>query len=254
LGHDIDGARFLMFKARLAEFVSKRVRARRLGVPLVRSRDFRVPTHVRVEGERVRLDLPAETGVRVAFYEILLADCYGLESLAGPVETVLDVGANVGLFCLAARRAFPGATIHAYEPNPHLERHLRVQAALARCRYFMEAIGGEAGRVSLELHPDSVQSRSRCDDRGQVPMVAFRTAIARLGGMVDLAKVDCEGAEWDLWADQASWERVRHLSLEYHLWPDHSHEEARAVIEDLGFVVRRQVPDTGFGLILASRR
>jgi len=88
-----------------AHFVSKRVRAHRLGVHLGLSRSFRLPESMIVNGERREIHLPDEAGVRVAFMELLLADCYGLERVTGPVRTVLDIGANVGLFCVAARNA-----------------------------------------------------------------------------------------------------------------------------------------------------
>src|SRR4051795_12153762 len=116
---------------RLAEMASKRRRAYRLGIALGRSANFELPGSIKFGGERKRLSLPPETGVGVAFSEILFADCYGVERVQEPVHTVLDVGANVGLFCLAARRAFPTATIHAYEPNSALEEHLANQARIA---------------------------------------------------------------------------------------------------------------------------
>ena len=71
---------------------------------------------------------------------------------------------------------------------------------------------------------------------------------------VDLAKVDCEGAEWLLFEDRDTWQLVQNLSLEYHLWSGHTHAETRQVIENLGFRVRKQIPiDRWYGTILASR-
>ncbi len=34
------------------------------------------------------------------------------------LETIIDVGANQGQFCIAAKHRFPQATIHSYEPVP----------------------------------------------------------------------------------------------------------------------------------------
>ena len=106
--------------------------------------------------------------------------------------------------------------------HAELEPHLRRQAEAASFQYFLEAVGLEAGRVSLDRDPDPVLTRSRPAPEGQVPQVAFRDALGRLGGRADLVKVDCEGAEWSFLGDRDSWRQVRYLSMEYHLWPSHT--------------------------------
>lgn len=120
-----------MNRERLDNFIQKRVRARRLGFNLWRSQNFELPESIILNGTRVSVQLPNEKGVRVAFMELLIADCYGLEQAVLPVRTVLDIGANVGLFALAARNAFPEAVIHSYEPNLQLEPYLKQQAHVA---------------------------------------------------------------------------------------------------------------------------
>jgi len=198
------------------------------------------------------LSLPEQSGVRTAFIDILLDDCYGLHS-AREVSTILDIGAHVGLFGLAARHAFPRATIHAYEPNSLLESHLRVQASAAGFKYFLEAVGKENGRVRLDVHEDSVRTRSYPDPRGQVRQIAFRVVVQRLGGLVGFAKLDCEGAEWDLLGDETTWRAIERVAMEYHLWSGHTHHEARTKVSDLGFTVMDQKELVDSGLLLARR-
>ena len=123
---------------------------------------------------------------------------------------ILDIGANVGLFGVAARSAFPQATIHGYEPNTALEPYLAYQARVASLEYFLEAVGRRAGRVHLEVNEaELVHSSSRPDPAGTTPQIALRTAIERIGGSVDLIKMDCEGAEWEMLEDQEIWRTVR---------------------------------------------
>lgn len=242
-----------MVVKRLLNLVRRRNRAKKIGVEFARAADFQIPNYLMITGDRKLVSLPQENGVKVAFVEILLDDCYGLEELSQPILKVLDIGANVGLFSIAARNKFPQAVIHAYEPNPYLEKHLQIQADNANFNYFMEAVGLEDGKVSLEFHEDSVQTRSTVNQAGAITQVAFRQTIERLGGSVDLAKVDCEGAEWLLFQDKANWQLVQNLSLEYHLYPDHKHEEVRQVIQGLGFKIKKQIPIENYGLILAHR-
>src|SRR6202022_520478 len=106
----------------------------------------------------------------------------------------------------------------ADEPNSALEPPLRVHASSCGFKFFLEAVGAEAGRVTLDDHEDSVQNRTHSDPSGQIPQIAFRTAIERLGGSVGLVKLDCEGAEWDLLGDATSWRGVERIAMEYHLW------------------------------------
>ncbi|MES2460250.1 MAG: FkbM family methyltransferase [Armatimonadota bacterium] len=239
--------------SRLKSFAEKRIRAHKWGINLVLSEGFQLPDKVVLNGKSVHLNLPKEQGVSVAFSEIVFADCYGLSLAKGTINTVLDIGGNVGLFSLAARQAFPNAKIHAYEPNPQQEKYLEVQAKAANFQYFLEAVELEDGHVSLDLHDDSVQTTSQVDDSGKIPAIAFRKAVDRLGGTVDFAKVDCEGAEWRIWKDYDAWQKVRHLSCEYHIQDGHTHEEAASQITSLGFTITYQERADTFGVIRAFR-
>jgi len=243
-----------MVVQRFFNLVKRINRAKKLGLDYQRAAEFNIPNSLLINGDRKTVSLPQEYGVKVAFIEILLDDCYGLEKLSKPILKILDIGANVGLFSIAAHNRFPQAVIHAYEPNPYLEKHLQIQARAAGFDYFMEAVGREDGKVSLDFHEDSVQTRSRVNEAGEIPQVAFRKAIERMGGSIDLAKVDCEGAEWLLFQEPDTWQSVQNLSLEYHLWPDHKHEEIQHVIQHLGFQIKKQIPIEDYGLLLASRQ
>ena len=204
-----------------------------------------------------QLRLPEENGVKVAFIDILLDDCYGCGALGKrfkTVKTVLDIGGNVGLFGIAARNLFPSARIHSYEPNRLLEPYLSVQAEAAQFEYFMEAVGLERGMISLAINEDSVQTRSVRDREGHIPQLAFREAIERLGGEVDLLKMDCEGDEWTLFEDKHSWRHVKHLCMEYHLFhPGHTEQAVQTKLKGLGFEITSFAPIRHFGLVTASR-
>ena len=242
---------------RVAWYVSARRRARRFGFPFVRRKGFRLPRRLHVNGATVALDWPPEDGVRDAFTEVFLGDDYGLELIAcrdGPaIRRVLDVGANVGWFALAARSHFPGATIHAYEPNPAAVQFLRHNTELLGVVAHPEAVGASAGRVSLTIRGGrSVHAQTV--DGGDIPQVVFADALARLGG-ADLVKLDCEGAEWPMLDDPAPWAGVRWLTTEYHLWarPGAKHADAASAMMRLGFKVVRQQTLSTFGLLLARR-
>ena len=243
-----------MLFAKVVRLLQRKIRARRLGINFDRVAGFNLPASAIVRGRRRSLSLPVEKGMDGEFIEVLLDDCYGVEQLSESLMKIIDIGANVGLFPIAARNRFPQAVIHAYEANPNLEKYLKHQSQIASFEYFMEAVGAQDGKVVLDIREVSGKTRSSVSESGDIPMVSFRRAIERIGGQVDLAKVDCEGAEWLLFQDTDTWQLVQNLSLEYHLWSGHTHAETRQVIESLGFKVKQQIPtDKWYGLILASR-
>ncbi|MCY7384007.1 MAG: FkbM family methyltransferase [Microcoleus sp. CAN_BIN18] len=243
-----------MFFAKIVRLIQRQSRARKLGIKFNRVANFNLPQDLIVLGKRQNVNLPSEKGMDGEFIEVLLDDCYGVEQLDPSLIKVIDIGANVGLFPIAARNRFPQAIIHVYEPNPNLETYLKNQSQIANFQYFMEAVGTGDGKVVLDIREVSGKSRSRVSESGDIPMISWKRAIERIGGSVDLAKVDCEGAEWLLFEDRDTWQLVQNLSLEYHLWSGHTHAETRQVIENLGFRVRKQIPiDRWYGTILASR-
>jgi FkbM family methyltransferase len=67
-----------------------------------------------------------------------------------PFATVVDVGAHTGQFSLLARRLYPDATIHAFEPLPEAaERFRRVFADDPLVRLHEAAIAPTSGEVTL---------------------------------------------------------------------------------------------------------
>jgi hypothetical protein len=75
----------------------------------------------------------------------------------------------------------------------------------------------------------------------------------RLGADVDLMKIDCEGAEWDLFEDGDSLRRVKEIRMEYHLIDGRSLDEFKAKVRDLGFSVLKLSPNRGFGVAWLQR-
>lgn len=243
-----------MLVHKLQQLLQRQIRAKKLGIKFNRVASFQLPEQLIVQGKLQRINVPSEKGMDGEFIEVLLDDCYGVEQLSESLMTIIDIGANVGLFPIAARNRFPQAVIHAYEANPYLENYLKHQSQIANFTYFMEAVGDRDGKVVLDIREVSGKTRSTVSESGEIPMVSFRRAIERIGGRVDLAKVDCEGAEWLLFEDRDTWQLVQNLSLEYHLWSGHTHAETRQIIENLGCRVGKQIPiDKWYGSILASR-
>lgn len=245
-----------MFVNRLTRLLARRRRARHFGFHYRRGRDFELPGKIRIDGQEFTLRAPNQIGMRAAFADVLLDDCYGLNSYSRRcIKSVLDIGGSVGFFSLAARDALPSAVIHVYEPNPAVLPDLNANLEMAACEVFAEAVGASAGYVGLIDNAELVLVRARADS-GDIPRAAFSTAIERMGGHCDLVKLDCEGAEWEILTDIESWRNVDHLTMEYHLWHEnHRHEDMIRLVADLGFVISRQTPvHHDCGILWASRK
>src|SRR5439155_10543024 len=74
-----------------------------------------------------------------------------LRERCGPIATILDVGANVGQFALAATARFPNAVIHSFEPVPDVAATLRRNVKGVRAvTVHGIALGAQTG--SLRFH------------------------------------------------------------------------------------------------------
>ena len=192
-----------------------------------------------------------ERGIVNDFLACFIEDVYGLRELGIKPRTILDIGANVGFFSVAARSYYPNAQIHAYEPNPAILWALANQSTFAGFQYFSEAIGSRPGRVTMIETGDSNQARTSISEDGSTKQISLEQAIEGIGGFVDLAKIDCEGAEWDLFRASECWKKILHVRMEYHLWGKHSFSEVSDNLNRLGFEIVRHIPSSEWGLLWA---
>jgi len=220
----------------------------------VKRSSFKTPASLTIDGRRIDISTPpGDAGADGDFIVCFLDDEYGLDQVGNPPRTILDVGANIGFFTLAARRRFPDAVIHAYEPNPRTRRYCDLNTRSLNVAIFGEALGATAGEVRIVDPGDTNQARTwQGDGPGvPVPQVTLETAVARLGGHIDLAKFDCEGAEWDLFQDAAAWNRISLVRMEYHCWRDHTYAQVESAFDKLGFTIRKHRPSGAWGSVWA---
>ena len=162
--------------------------------------------------------------------ELALADAYErvLDHLAGlpgkPV--VLDFGANIGIFSLLAALAHPDARIFAYEPAPPnleiMELNRQANAELSRrIEVRAEAVGGETRKAEFCYNEANPAASGICYATGtsyQVQIRSFAEVLASLPGPVDVAKIDIEGAEFEILEKTPPelWRRVSVICIEIH--------------------------------------
>lgn len=182
------------------------------------------------------------------FDEIFLQHDYEPEELKGlRPRTIMDVGANIGLFTLRAKQLWPDARIAAFEPEPdnfgHLKRHVDINR-LADVLPFNEALSEDCTSVDLYLSPRNIGGHSlyvRTDRSVSVKARTIASALASLGGSCDLLKIDCEGCERAIVAGltPALARQIGAIIIE----PSLERKDAGAMIDrlkDLGFATVRR--------------
>lgn len=224
-----------------------------------------------VYGANKQVKFPPEG--RWFIIESMFEDAYFLETIANSTDNwkIIDIGANVGAFLIAARHNFPMATIHAYEPNAALESYLKVQGFATRSKIHMVGVGKEHGSFSTDNRQNEILGSESVlmldfNKPGNIPIIPFREALDAIGGHADLVKLDCEGSEWVITSDPKPFKRVRYIAMEYHRLPlDGSfdeydlginiHDFATKRVSELGFdILHRRENSVDAGIVLAKNR
>lgn len=135
--------------------------------------------------------------------DIVLDEEYALPGI--DPETILDLGANIGLASAWFRAHYPAARIVAVEPDPEtfakLERNLGTDHAVTLVRV---AVGRESGEVDL-FRPAGYSVASSVSEAHADAGLSARVRVCTIDelcsqhglGQLDLLKLDVEGAELD---------------------------------------------------------
>ncbi|MEI6292051.1 MAG: FkbM family methyltransferase [Methanomicrobiales archaeon] len=118
-------------------------------------------------------------------------------------DVVIDIGANVGAFCI--RAAYYSDSVFAVEPltNGPLKKNIRLNKVAVTV-------------LDCAIGDGNVQTISWDGISRKMQTVSLKTIIGMAGGC-DFLKCDCEGAEWLI--DPDDLEPVRRVEMELHLPP-----------------------------------
>ncbi len=156
---------------------------------------------------------------RAAVTEVLVLGCYS-EVPEGSI--VLDVGANIGAFSLAASRR--AAVVYAIEPVQAnfevLRRNIELNKAsnIKAERLAMAAENGEC-EMAIAGVSSSMHYRSETAKIEKVTTITLERFLEERGILeVDYMKMDCEGSEWDivLKTPPNVLARIKHIEMEFH--------------------------------------
>ena len=140
------------------------------------------------------------------YKEIFIDRCYDL-TLDQSAPVIVDIGANSGLFALRLKQLYPSAKISCYEPFPpnfvQLQNTISVNK-LESVTPIQKAVGARPGRTKLYIHKRNMGGHSFYatealnTDHVDVEVIDLPSILGDLQHDVDLLKLDCEGAEFDI--------------------------------------------------------
>lgn len=144
-----------------------------------------------------------------------------------PGWTVVDVGANIGVFTI--QQGARGAKVYAFEPNPNcyrrLARNVNANFLADRVRLFPSALGDMHGTVKLFVEDGGTTGGfvvpAEAPGTDQAPTVAITTLDRMVDALqlppIDLLKIDTEGSEVAvLTGAQQTLRKVRRIIVEFH--------------------------------------
>ncbi len=149
-------------------------------------------------------------------------------SLPKNLRVLVDIGAHIGGTSILA--ASMGAVVHAYEPDPenyhYLARNVRLNDV--KVQTFKKAVSGKKGMATLERNDINTGGygfyakgtslkEGVHEDEVEVDTVTLHDVLIDLGE-VDVLKMDCEGAEYDilLECDPKLFKKIKQISMELH--------------------------------------
>jgi FkbM family methyltransferase len=233
------------------------------------------PVVFRLRGSPVRIEV-ASHPLYLVFKEIFVSDFYSIGELTKalpPDATVIDVGANAGLFSMLMLARFPRARVIACEPIAEncglLRRNIALNPSVrGQIEVHEAAVTGhpaESVRLFRENAHDpsvvaSVFQEFSPEDREPVVVAAITLeqilSTHRLA-RVDLLKLDCEGSEYPIVYDTpaAVWPAIHAMVLEVHDLDGDTRNVAALTrrLEQLGYRCRAERAANGCSALFAQR-
>jgi len=166
----------------------------------------------------------------VLLWEIFGSRVYDCEGFYTPQagDTVIDIGANIGMFAIYLEWIVRGVTIHCFEPGHEtfrqLQRNIEINWLGNLVHPYNCAIADRDGTATLAPGQSLVRALVPRGQTARSPGEKVRTidmnSAFEVAGVkeVDLLKIDVEGSEVEIMhgAQAGAWQKVRRVVAEVH--------------------------------------
>jgi len=189
--------------------------------------------------------------------EVWFERCYDPNEFGIPFDwqkcrSIIDIGSRLGSFTLFAADRAPQAHIYAYEPDPQnaalIRESVRLSSLESRVTLKEQAVAATAGTLDFYSSEEcsgwsSLYPLDSATIKTTVPAVTLEQVLKDNGiATCDFAKIDCEGAEYDMLytCPDEILKRLKFIALEYHkiAGERHNADALQAFLRERGFEVR----------------
>ncbi|MBP0014390.1 MAG: FkbM family methyltransferase [Roseofilum sp. SBFL] len=195
-----------------------------------------------VNGYKINISGP---DALVMLIGIVLNDTYGLKRFQN-LESIVDIGANIGIFSIYAATLFPESKIIAYEPCSETFSNLKKNVDSFNVEVYPCAVGQYTGKVNLSIEGDltacyvannngSINSSQVCD------MISFQEIADKMDGSIDILKLDCEGSEYEI-MQSPSFNCVQYVVGEFHTCEQGNPKYGLELLKQRGFTIEQWLP------------
>lgn len=194
----------------------------------------------------------ARTMDRSIIKEVWMQDIYNQHGICVEEgDTVIDIGAHVGIFSIYAANRSKTGKVFAFEPFienfKRLENHKKINAKSNLSVYNL-GMSNIEGTQTLNLSPDnntgghSIHLKTESDNKIEIQTIRLADFCKQEKiDQIDFLKLDCEGAEFDIIkSDMTILSKVSKIIMECHPYGENTVPSMVKLLEDNGFKVFRQ--------------
>ena len=180
-------------------------------------------------------------------------------------DTVIDIGAHIGIFSIYASEISQTGNIYAFEPfienYKRLEKH-KIINNKNNLFIYNEGITDKEGIQTLYLSPDnntgghSLYLKSHSNKKVDIHTIKLMDFCEREKiNRIDFLKMDCEGAEFDiLMSNETVLKKVNKIIMECHPYKDNNVAIMIQLLERNGFKVIRESNNSTSGVEMLYAR
>jgi FkbM family methyltransferase len=186
-----------------------------------------------------------ETDLSVVNEAAMFNPYLGTGHISVPEDAVvLDVGANMGDFAIQIAQVCRKGRVIAVEPVGAYARVIAMQSLLNgfdNVTCIQAALSDHEGH--MDIHVKGAHSSLYWGDNGGKTETVRLTTLSHLMqeqgiNQIDLLKLDCEGAEWDILPDaEAVLPKIRQICMEFHCARGWTGASLAAWLRERGFEV-----------------
>lgn len=190
------------------------------------------------------------------FYEIFLEQCYFIpQSWLGKVNTIIDLGANIGMTALYYKNyLYPDAKYICVEASKQNVEVLKQNVAYTPSITVVDgAIDYQSGWVTFDDAQAAWGGAITNSSQGtKVKSYTINEICSQNNiDVIDILKMDIEGGEANLLQKDNQWlSKVRCMIIEIH-YPYLTIEQLKACLEPYNFIIISQAPHYGVKMICA---